>query len=292
MPRNVGRPWRLADIRAVVAATPPQAAILILALAMLVLPTLLTLAKEHWSSSNGAHGPLILVSGVWLLAREWRSVQRRATLPSAWWLAALAPLSLLYIYGRTFSMLGAESGSLYAILVLLCWFYFGATTIGRLWFPLLYLAFLIKPPEGVVVALTQPLQIAISQGSVRLLDAFGYPIGQSGVLIQIAQYELLVKQACAGLGSLITLFAMGLLYVHLARPDTRWHRMLLLASLLPIAVCANFLRVIVLVLLTYHFGDAVAQGFLHETAGVLTFFLSMLGLLALDHLLGRRAARA
>ena len=271
--------------------TPLPAAAVILAVALLVIPTLLTLAREYWSTSNGAHGPLILVSGAWLLLRERHLLQVRAPTPPAWWLIGLVPLALLYIYGRTFSMLGAETGSLYAMLVLLGLFYFGAGAMGRLWFPLLYLAFLIRPPEGVTVALTQPLQIAISQGSVGLLHAFDYPVGQSGVLIQIAQYELLVKQACAGLGSLVTLFAMGLLYVHLAKPPSRGHRIALLVSLLPIAVAANFLRVVTLVLLTYHFGDSVAQGFLHETAGVLTFFLSMLGLLAFDHLLQFRADR-
>jgi exosortase len=264
---------------------------LVLAVAALVVPTLFTLAREPWSTSNGAHGPLILVSGLWLLMREHRRVQFRGFTSSAWWLVALLPWSLLYIYGRTFGMLGAESLALYAILVLLGIFYFGAASVGRLWFPLLYLAFLIRPPEGLTVALTQPLQIAISQGSVTLLHAFGYPVGQSGVLIQIAQYELLVKQACAGLGSLITLFAMGLLYVHLAKPPSRSQQLWLLAGLLPIAVAANFVRVVALVLLTYHFGDSVAQGFLHETAGVVTFFLSMLGLLAFDALLQLRANR-
>jgi exosortase len=112
------------------------------------------------------------------------------------------------------------------------------------------------------------------------------------VLIQIAQYELLVKQACAGMGSLVTLMALGMLFIHLTRPPGRLHGMLLLLAVIPIALLANLLRVIILVLLTYHFGDAVAQSFAHDVAGVATFVLSLLGMLMFDRLLtyalGRR----
>jgi exosortase len=139
--------------------------------------------------------------------------------------------------------------------------------------------------------MTQPLKIAISSVSVEILYALGYPIAGSGVLIQVAQYELLVKQACAGLGSLVTLMALGLLYVHLTQPPSRGRNLALILSIIPIALLANLLRVIILVLLTYHFGDVVAQSFAHDLAGIVTFALSMLGLVAFDQLLSRRDAR-
>src|SRR3546814_17881796 len=63
---------------------------------------------------------------------------------------------------------------------------------------------------------------------------------------------------------------------------------LLLASLIvPIAVLANMVRITLLVLLTYYFGDAVAQGFLHSTAGFLLFALALALIFAADALLGR-----
>ena len=44
-----------------------HAAVLAAGLAALVLPTLLSLARNYWNTDNGVHGPIILVSGVWLL---------------------------------------------------------------------------------------------------------------------------------------------------------------------------------------------------------------------------------
>ncbi|WP_185829265.1 exosortase [Sphingomonas ginkgonis] len=275
-------------------AVPPGAAPVLLGLALLVIPTLVSLARLHWSTESGAHGPLILVSGLWLLWRERAAIDWRPGSIRTAWLFLLAPLLLAYVYGRSLALLGTESLALYFVLLLLGFFYWGPATMRRLWFPILYLAFLIKPPFGLVAEATQPLKIAISQLSVSLLHAFGLPIGASGVAIQIAQYELLVRQACSGLGSLLTLLAMGLLFVHLSRPAGRNPALFLLLAIIPIALLANFLRVLGLILLTYYVGDGVAQSFAHDLAGLVSFSLAMLGMFAVDSLLrtGRGGASA
>ena len=270
------------------ARTPRYPAALIVLVAgfgAVVLPTIFALAEQHWSTSNGAHAPLILVTGLWLIWREREHLRFRPVSISHWWLACLPPLLLLYAYGRIFGLLGTESTSLYLLLLLLAFYYWGVPAMRRLWFPVLYLAFLIKPPYGMVAELTQPLKIAISGISVSILDVLGYPVAQSGVHIQVAQYELLVQQACAGLSSLVTLLAVGLLYVHLTQPSRRLRTALLLAAIIPIAVLANLLRVILLLLLTYHFGDSVAQSFAHDATGLLTFSLSIGGMFLFDHAL-------
>ena len=248
----------------------------------MVLPTLFNLARHHWTTSDGAHGPIILVSGLWLLLRDYRALHfRPGSLHAAWLLLGL-PLLLMAIYGRSFRLLGLESAATYLTLVLLAAYYWGVPAIRRNWVAVAYLGFLVKPPDMLVAEWTQPLKIAISEASVTLLEAFEYPIAASGVLIQVAQYELLVQQACAGLGSLVTLLAMGMVYVHLSRPATNRHAILLLLLIVPIALLANLLRVLILVLLTYHVSDAVAQSFAHDLAGVLTFILSLGGMLMAD----------
>ena len=51
-----------------------------------------------------------------------------------------------------------------------------------------------------------------SRNAGTVAEALGYPIASSGVTIQIAQYELLVAAACAGLNSIISLGAICLFY--------------------------------------------------------------------------------
>jgi exosortase/archaeosortase family protein len=118
--------------------------------------------------------------------------------------------------------------------------------------------------------------------------------------LQIGQYKLLVADACAGLHTLLTLEALGLLYLNLVRHDSVLRNTGLALLIVPISFAANVIRVVTLSLITYHFGDAAGQGFLHGFAGM-ALFLSALGLIiAFDTVLQslyslhlrRRGARA
>src|SRR3546814_13017590 len=89
------------------------------------------------------------------------------------------------------------------------------------------------------------------------------------------------------MNSLIGLLSISLFYIYVLR-GAGWRYSLLLASLIvPIAVMANMVRITLLVLITYYLGDAVAQGFLHSTAGFLLFALALALIFAADALLGR-----
>ena len=267
-------------------------AALLLGIAALVVPTLLSLARSHWSTDNGAHGPIILITAAWLFWRERGNIRVQPGSVRGVWLAVLLPpLLLLYAYARAFDVLFIETSTLYAALVLLGLYYLEPRSMAQLWFAVLYAGFLIKPPASLVAELTQPLKLWISEAAVNVLHAADYPIGNSGVAIQIAQYELLVQQACAGLGSIFTLLAIGLLYIHLTNTAGRVRNLVLIASLVPIAVMANFARVLVLILLTYHAGNGVAQSFAHDVAGVVTFIFAVAGMLAVDALIRLASAR-
>jgi exosortase len=118
-----------------------------------------------------------------------------------------------------------------------------------------------------------------------ILFAAGYPIARTGVVLQIGQYQLLVADACAGLHTLFTLEAMGLLYLNLVRHDS-WFRNIALAILIvPISFAANVIRVMALTLITYYYGDEVGQGFLHGFAGMVLFISALLLIIGVDSLL-------
>jgi exosortase/archaeosortase family protein len=58
-------------------------------------------------------------------------------------------------------------------------------------------------------------------------------------------------------------------------------------SLLPIAFLANIARVVILVLVTYHFGDVAGQGFMHGFSGIALFVFAVIAVLLLDTILLR-----
>jgi exosortase len=176
---------------------------------------------------------------------------------------------------------------MYAGLLVALYSVIGGRALKELWFPLLYLAFIFPPPETLVAAVTVPMKMELSRAAVKFLSLLGYPVGGEGVRIYIGQYELLVAAACSGLNSIISLSAISLFYIYL-RHQANWRYALLLATLIvPVALAANFVRVIILILLTYHAGEAAAQGFLHNFAGILMFAVALLLIFSLDEGLTR-----
>ena len=62
--------------------------------------------------------------------------------------------------------------------------------------------------------------------------------------------------------------------------------LIIMAAIIPIAFAANIVRVMVLILVTYHLGDEAGQGFLHGFAGIMLFVIGLLFLFLLDWVLG------
>lgn len=257
--------------------------LLAIGLAVLVLPTMIQVAKVSWSTEQGGHGPIVLVTGIWLLWREIKEASP-AVRPGklGLGLAMMAPLIAIFIIARITGVLEIEGFAMYGALIVGAYLLFGSQVLKTIWFPLVYLAFTLPPPDTVVAAVTQPIKIRISEWAVSLLHIAGYPVASSGVTIQIGQYQLLVAAACAGLNSIVTLGALCLFYVYLRhRTNFRAFVVVSLAAI-PVAMFSNFVRVIVLVLVTYYLGEAAAQGFVHDFAGLLMFAVALLTIFAID----------
>ncbi|MGQ5701987.1 exosortase V [Sandaracinobacteroides sp. A072] len=260
--------------------------LLVLGLIVTGVPTILAMAGESWTRESGVHGPLVLATAVWLIWRHWDEILEQAENGS---LAIAFPVLLLsagfYVFGRAYNFLLIEVGALLLGLLAIAYAFVGHKVLMKLWFPIVYMGFLIPLPGWFLDTLTQPLKIMVSDVVTWMLAAVGYPITQVGVTLYIAQYQLLVEDACAGLNSIISLTAVGLFYIYLLHNASWRYSLLLLAFLLPVAIAANVVRVIILVLLTYYAGNEVAQGYLHDFAGLVTFVSALLLIFLLDKIL-------
>jgi exosortase B len=256
-------------------------------LAVLYSPTYYNLANTIWQSEEQAHGPIILAVVLFILWQKRDCLAgeiQNLSKPFAGWLLLLFGL-LLYVFGRSQGVLIFDIGSQIPVLVGILLIARGIPAIRVLWFPLLFLLFMIPLPGMLVDVVTGPLKQQISELVEVALYWAGYPIARSGVTLTIGQYQLLVADACSGLHSMFSLSAMGLLYLYIVKYRNWLRNGVLIASLLPIAFAANTVRVIILVLVTYHFGDEAGQGFVHKFAGILLFVVSLLFLFTLDWLL-------
>lgn len=192
---------------------------------------------------------------------------------------------ILYIIGRSQEILIFEIGSVIWLLSGIVLLLRGSAALKAQWFPLFFMLFMIPLPGAVVDAVTMPMKMAVSYVAESVLFWAGYPIARTGVILQIGQYKLLVADACAGLHTLFTLEALGLLYLNIIRHDSLVRNVILAILIVPISFTANVIRVIVLTLITYHFGDEAGQGFLHGFAGMVLFLSALLLIIAVDSML-------
>lgn len=257
-----------------------------LGIALMAIPTMVSVARGPWSLESGVHGPIVLATGLWLIFRRMPEIRRDmvsgATTPTVVALAVAVPA---YAFGRAYDFISVEVAALMLALLAVAYAYVGRRVLRAMWFPIFYLGFIIPVPGWLLDQVTQPLKLFVSLVVTWTLTQFGYPIGNSGVTIYVANYQLLVEDACAGLNSLVSLSAIGLFYIYMLRGSNWRYSMLLLALVLPIAIAANMIRVAALVLITYHFGDAAAQGYLHKFAGMVTFTSALLFIFLVDKLL-------
>ena len=268
-------------------AAMPEWLPVVLGLLVLFVPTFYRLATGAWGTEEQGHGPIIFALFAWLTWRKWPEMLA-ATSPgdtswTGWPLLAMG--LLLYMFGRSQSILMLEVMSIVLVPAAVLLVKRGARALKVLWFPFFFLLFMVPLPAEFVAMVTMPMKMAVSYVTENLLFMAGYPISRSGVILQIGQYQLLVADACAGLQTLLTLEALGLFYLNLVRHPSAVRNIVLAILIIPISFAANVIRVITLTLITYYYGDAAGQGFLHGFAGMVLFLTALLMILGMDTLL-------
>ncbi|NVD73923.1 exosortase B [Duganella sp. BJB488] len=266
-------------------------------LLLLFVPTFVDLFRGVWSTEDQAHGPVILALSLWLLYRGWPAMMARSAGAGGHalgWPLFAAGL-LMYVLGRSQQIALFELAAFICVLAGVLLVKRGGGALAQLWFPFFFMLFMIPLPGALVSMLTMPMKMAVSYVVEHLLFWAGYPIARTGVILQIGQYQLLVADACAGLQTFLTLESLGLFYLNVVRHTSALRNIGIALLIVPISFTANVIRVIVLTLITYYFGDAAGQGFLHGFAGMVLFVSALSLILGVDTFLQwmvkRRARR-
>jgi len=284
---DTGRRWRPAAKTVLSSPSLIFWAPIVVGLAALYVPTLVSLMRGIWSTEEQAHGPIVLGIACWLIYRKWPAMWAASDgkAPSRLGWPVFVFGLLLYILGRSQEIVMAEIGSAIWLLAGILLLTRGRTALKVQWFPLFFMLFMIPLPGVIVDTLTMPMKMAVSYVADSILYSAGYPIARTGVILEIGPYKLLVADACAGLQTLFTLEALGLMYLNLVQRDSLARNVTLAILIVPISFAANVIRVITLTLITYHFGDEAGQGFLHGFAGIVLFLTALLMIMGTDSLL-------
>jgi len=254
----------------------------------LLLSTSIRFAQNLWQITEFEHCPVLLAVALWVLWQKRGAILAAQPPRSAFGATAVMVTGvLIYLIGVRLKAGYFEFGAIAIILAGGLNLVGGWKLVRECAFVLIFLVLASPMPAPVIFYATSGLKEWVSVIAEAVLHGAGYPVARDGVTLRMGPYNLLLADACSGMNSLISLTAVGLLYVYLTAQRAYWHTALLLAAVIPVAVSTNIVRVLILMLITYHLGDAAGQGFLHEFAGFVLFLVALLILALVDFLLGR-----
>jgi exosortase len=242
-----------------------------------------------WETPEYGHGFLIPFFALFLLWDKRRTLRTTPIAPS-WAGAFLVVLGLLELLLGVFGAdLFLQRTSFILLAAGIIWTLFGKSMLGQLKFVLFVLLLAIPLPTIVYNQITFPLQMWASTLASSTLQLLQVPVLQEGNIIQLPAMPLEVAVACSGIRSLMSLFAVAVIYGYFLERAT-WRRWVLALAALPIAVTANVARIVGTGLCVQYWDPVKAMGFFHEFSGWLMFLVS-LGCLYLVHVAMRLIAK-
>jgi len=161
----------------------------------------------------------------------------------------------------------------------------GKPFLRALAFPLALLFLMVPIPTVVYNQLTFPLQMLASQLAAGALSLLGIPVLRDGNILELANGRLSVVEACSGIRSLLSLTFLSLVYGYFFEKKT-WIRVTLFLATIPVAILANGGRVTLTGIL-YEIRPELAEGFFHESTGLVIFFAAGVILFLIHQILGR-----
>jgi exosortase len=232
------------------------------------------LVLDWWQIPDFSHGFLVPLFSAYLVWQK-RDTLLRIQLAPAWSGIAVMALGLvvlvLGVYG---SELFLSRISLLILLAGLVLGFGGPRFLKELRFPLLVLLLAIPLPAIIFNQITFPLQILASKLASALLPLFGVPVLREGNVIHLPVMNLEVAEACSGIRSLMSLFALAVFYGYFLE-NSRWRRVLIVLASIPIAIAANAVRILGTGLCVQYWDPEKALGFFHEFSGWVIFLVSI-----------------
>ena len=246
--------------------------------ALTAAPTFAWMYSE-WTGSvwHNTHGMLIPVLMVLLGRNILRRMKPRPDEPSLWGLAFLVPGLLLMVLDSGSDTRYLAAGGIVLCLPGLSLLLLGPVRTRALALPLVLGLFMVPLPNSFASEIY--LRILTASSVAPILSATGIPTFVNKSMLELPNARFLVANACSGFSTLYSAFAMGILLGTLCPSPRR--RLLVYLAIVPLALVANVVRVVLLILIAVYFDPALLETGAHAASGVLTFFGVLLALILL-----------
>jgi len=159
----------------------------------------------------------------------------------------------LLIAGQVSSTNGLRELSIIVNVFALTFLFFGTRYVRALFWPLAYLCLMLSFPQELLGTLREPLKLLSASVSAHALQAAGFAVHRSGVLLHLPHITLEVADSCSGLNQLVSSIALGipLAFTMLNR---WWERVFIVALSLFMGIAMNWVRVFLIAI--WHYDSA------------------------------------
>lgn len=198
---------------------------------------------------------------------------------------------LLYWHGSyTFTPLEYHMLALPIFVAGLTLILFNPQTLRQLAFPITFLIFLTPPPIEILYALGAILSIISSEASSAIVNILGIPstitTEYANPTITITQpdgtpLEFTVDIACSGIYGLIGFLIFAIFTAYILR-DKTWKKLALIIVGIPLIYSLNIIRITIILILGYYYGETLALQAFHLLGGWMLIFLGTILLLIIS----------
>ncbi|MBW2388099.1 MAG: exosortase/archaeosortase family protein [Deltaproteobacteria bacterium] len=262
----------------------------LLAIALLAafVPALIELSHVWSRYEYYSHGYLVPLAALWAATAQrnvLRSLPRERSLLGG---VLLALSLLLYLAGRLAASVSLEGVALVASVAGAIYFARGLAWVRRLGFSIAYLIFMVPVPENLITPFIAKLQLFVSSAAIRVVHMLDLPVYREGNVMHLPSGDsLFVAEACSGITSILTLVPLAVFLAYFTQPNLP-RRLALVAAVIPLAMLGNLTRVVGTIWVAQRFSSEIATAdWLHNLAGILTYVLGCLALLAIGGLMTR-----
>lgn len=260
-------------------------AIIIALLILIYWPTFVWMkARFLEADSYYSHGFLVPLVFLFLIWNKRKELKTSRTEPLNLGLFLLIPALLMHLVAYRWGINFISGFSLIFILFGLSLYLFGSEFTRHLVFPILFLVFMVPLPQVMIIHISFKMKIFAAQVATSIVNLMGIHAVRDGSNVLLPNTVLTVGDPCSGLRSLISLTALGALYAYLSKIPSIRKVVLFLVSI-PLALLANIIRIVMLLIVAFVYGSEVATGKFHDFSGFLLFVIALLGLIIAGRIL-------
>jgi exosortase len=230
---------------------------------------------DRWTLSvwHNAHGMLIPFAVAYFAWQELRPLANVDTRANPWGFVFLLVALALHVLDTGMHTQILSAASIVIALPGLSLLFLGTARTRAIAFPLAFLVFMLPIPLVMTERIHLLLREIATVATANLVPLLGVTVFSEGTTLHMSEGVLVVGDACSGFSTLYASCAVAALTAYSC--NHLRGRVLALGAAVPLAIAANILRIVLLVLAVRFLGIGSLATWIHPGSGMLTFAIAL-----------------